>query len=86
MDIKKSLADRVTPLKASAIREIFKALSDPTIISLAAGNPEEGYLYPQHHPKVKFDEKVDDSINLNVYAEKEKFEFVELRKPQQNLC
>lgn len=26
-------------LKPSAIREIFKALTDPTIISLAAGNP-----------------------------------------------
>ncbi len=31
----------------------------PTLmLALAAGNPEEGYLYPQHHPKVKFDEKI----------------------------
>ncbi len=30
----------------------------PTIaLFLAAGNSEEGYLYPQHHPKVCFDEK-----------------------------
>ena len=28
------------------------------MLALAAGNSEEGYLYPQHHPKVKFDEKV----------------------------
>ena len=29
----------------------------PTImIALAAGHPEEGYRYPLHHPKVKFDE------------------------------
>lgn len=27
------------------------------MLSLAAGKPEEGYLYPQHHPQVKFDEK-----------------------------
>ena len=26
------------------------------MLSLAAGKPEEGYLYPQHHPQVKFDE------------------------------
>lgn len=28
------------------------------MIALAAGNSEEGYIYPQHHPKVKFDEAV----------------------------
>lgn len=28
------------------------------MLALAAGQPENGYLYPQHHPKVKFDEKV----------------------------
>ncbi len=28
------------------------------MLALAAGNSDEGYLYPQHHPKVKFDEKV----------------------------
>ena len=27
------------------------------MLSLAAGDPKEGYLYPQHHPQVKFDEK-----------------------------
>ncbi len=28
------------------------------MLAMAAGNFEEGYKYPQHHPKVKFDEKV----------------------------
>ena len=28
------------------------------MLALAAGNSKEGYLYPQHHPKVKFDENV----------------------------
>ncbi len=28
------------------------------MVALAAGNSEEGYIYPQHHPKVKFDESV----------------------------
>lgn len=28
------------------------------MLALAAGNSDEGYIYPQHHPKVKFDESV----------------------------
>lgn len=28
------------------------------MLALAAGEPSEGYAYPQHHPKVKFDESV----------------------------
>jgi hippurate hydrolase len=27
------------------------------MIALAGGRGEDGYLYPQHHPKVTFDEK-----------------------------
>lgn len=26
------------------------------MLALAAGQPDKGYIYPQHHPKVKFDE------------------------------
>ena len=37
MDYK--FSDKIANLKPSAIREIFKSLSDPTIISFAAGNP-----------------------------------------------
>ena len=28
------------------------------MLALAAGHPDKGYAYPQHHPKVKFDEAV----------------------------
>ena len=28
------------------------------MFALAAGTPKDGYCYPQHHPKVKFDEAV----------------------------
>ena len=28
------------------------------MLALAAGQPEKGYGYPQHHPKVCFDESV----------------------------
>jgi 2-aminoadipate transaminase len=37
MDYK--ISDKLSSLKPSAIREIFKSLADPTIISFAAGNP-----------------------------------------------
>lgn len=28
------------------------------MLALAAGHPDQGYAYPQHHPKVRFDESV----------------------------
>ena len=28
------------------------------MMALAAGEPDKGYPYPQHHPKVNFDESV----------------------------
>lgn len=45
----------------SAGSEDFAYVSQevPSImLALAAGTPEKGYAYPQHHPKVKFDESV----------------------------
>ena len=32
-------SDNAAPLQPSAIREIFKSLTDPSVISFAAGNP-----------------------------------------------
>lgn len=37
------------------------------MLALAAGHPEKGYCYPQHHPKVKFDEDALP-IGTAVYA------------------
>ena len=37
MDYSKYLSERAKPLKASAIREMFKLMADPEIISLAGG-------------------------------------------------
>ena len=39
MNYEKFYADRVKPMKGSAIREMFKRMQDPEIISLAGGNP-----------------------------------------------
>lgn len=38
------------------------------IVGLGAGAPSEGYIYPQHHPKIKFNEDVLH-IGAAVYAE-----------------
>lgn len=53
------ISQKMQDLKPSAIREIFKALTDPTIISFAAGNPA-----PESFP-------VDDLARLSakIYAE-----------------
>lgn len=54
----------------SAGSEDFAYVSQevPSIMfALAAGHPDEGYCYPQHHPKVKFDESVLPSGSA-VYA------------------
>lgn len=37
------------------------------MLALAAGEPSKGYSYPQHHPKVKFDESVL-SVGTAVFA------------------
>lgn len=53
-------SDSGTPVKSTG-SEDFAYISQevPSImLSLAAGEPEKGYAYPQHHPKVKFDESV----------------------------
>lgn len=39
IDYSKFYSDRVKPMKGSAIREMFKRMADPQIISLAGGNP-----------------------------------------------
>ncbi len=39
IDYSRFFADRVKPMKGSAIREMFKRMADPEIISLAGGNP-----------------------------------------------
>jgi len=45
IDIKKSLAERVRPLEASAIREMFKLMGQADVISFAGGIPSPE-VYP----------------------------------------
>lgn len=54
-----NFSNKLASLKPSAIREIFKSLSDPTIISFAAGNPA-----PESFP-VKELAKISEDIFAN---------------------
>ena len=60
MEISDSLAKRVTHLKASAIREIFKMVGKSDIISFAGGIPS-----PEVFPKEKFAEIAADILKNN---------------------
>lgn len=40
MNFEKYMAQRAKPLKASGIREMFKLMADPAVISLAGGSPD----------------------------------------------
>lgn len=51
-------SDKVKDMKPSAIREIFKSLSDPNVISFAAGNPS-----PLSFPVEKMHEVAEDIFN-----------------------
>lgn len=57
------ISDKLASLKPSAIREIFKSLSDPSIISFAAGNPS-----PLSFPADDLREIADDIFANNSTA------------------
>ncbi|MGN0484345.1 MAG: M20 family metallopeptidase [Lachnospiraceae bacterium] len=48
-----------TPKSAGSEDFAYVSQKVPSImLALAAGEPDKGYCYPQHHPKVKFDDSV----------------------------
>lgn len=58
-----SFSDNTKPLRPSAIREIFKSLVDPSVISFAAGNPS-----PQSFPVGQFKTFVDEILDKDASA------------------
>ena len=64
-----SLSGNAKPAKTSGSEDFaFVSQEVPSImLALAAGRPDQGYCYPQHHPKAKFDEDVL-STGSAVYA------------------
>lgn len=63
-------AEKVMPGGQMAGSEDFGYVSEKVpglFLGISAGNSEEGYEYPQHHPKVMFDESVLP-LGASVYA------------------
>ena len=49
--------DKKAPKTAGSEDFAYVSQEVPSImLAFAAGHPEDGYCYPQHHPKAKFDE------------------------------
>lgn len=62
------ISDKMANLKPSAIREIFKSLSDPTIISFAAGNPSPLSFPAEALGKISADIFANESIAALQYG------------------
>lgn len=66
-------SDKIKTVKPSAIREIFKVLGDPSIISLAGGNPDPR-SFPADKMKIIADELfLNNSANALQYSVSEGF-------------
>ncbi len=64
-----SFSDRVQKLKPSAIREIFKYASDPSVISLSAGNPAPEAFPAKEIAEISarlFAERPIDALQYNI--------------------
>lgn len=61
-------SDKLASLKPSAIREIFKSLTDPTIISFAAGNPSPLSFPVKALSKISADIFANDSTTALQYS------------------
>lgn len=55
MNFEKFYSDRVKPMKGSAIREMFKRMADPEIISLAGGNPASELFPGEELSQIAYD-------------------------------
>ncbi len=55
MDFEKYMTKRAKPLKASGIREMFKLMADPAVISLAGGSPDPELFPTEELSKIAAD-------------------------------
>ena len=63
-----NIANRMKTLKGSAIREIFKALSDPEMISLAGGNPAPELFPNKEMAEIANDVLLNDPVTALQYG------------------
>ena len=60
-----AFSNKVSGLKPSAIREIFKSLSDPEMISFAAGNPSPLSFPVDQMKEIAYKETTDADGNVS---------------------
>ena len=63
-------SDRVSSLKPSAIREIFKYAADPSVVSLSAGNPSPDAFPVKEIAEISAKVFAEDPISVLHSAEK----------------
>ena len=61
-------SDRVSSLKPSAIREIFKYAADPSVVSLSAGNPSPDAFPSKEIAEISAKVFAEDPISVLQYS------------------
>lgn len=65
------ISDRLKDINGSAIRDIFKLLGDPNIISFAGGNPASSALEPERIAAFAQEALAENGVNLLQYGQTE---------------
>ena len=68
MDYNKYISEKVGKLKASAIREMFKLMADPEIISLAGGSPDSSLFPSEELAEIAKDILTNDPVKALQYG------------------
>ncbi len=86
-----TVSERMKSLKGSAIREMFKAMADPTMISLAGGNPAAELFPSEELSKIAADILRDNPVGALQYGISEgnialREKILEMMKERENIC
>lgn len=65
------ISDRLKDINGSAIRDIFKLLGDPNIVSFAGGNPASSALEPERIAAFAQEALAENGVNLLQYGQTE---------------
>lgn len=86
-----TVSERMKSLKGSAIREMFKAMADPTMISLAGGNPAAELFPSEELSKIAADILKENPVGALQYGISEgnialREKILEMMKERENIC
>ncbi len=86
-----TVSERMKSLKGSAIREMFKAMADPTMISLAGGNPAAELFPNEELSKIAADILKENPVGALQYGISEgnialREKILEMMKERERIC